>query len=199
MKSPFNYLVHCENRYNNKVDVDGSELILNTEVSENDFRFTNRIGTIKSVPSAYPTPIKEGDEVIVHHNVFRRYYDVKGVEKDSSAFISDNIYLVSEDQIFGYKRDNTWHATEGYVFIEPVDPESIWETSGETQLKGVLVITSDRLDHLIGHTVGFTPNSEYEFNIDGNKVYRILSNHITIDYDSKRKKSKNNRLEPESA
>ena len=28
---------------------------------------------------------------------------------------------------------------------------------------------------------------EYEFNIDGQKLYRILSNHITINYGSKKK------------
>ena len=27
---------------------------------------------------------KEGDQVIVHHNVFRRWYDIRGIEKNSS-------------------------------------------------------------------------------------------------------------------
>jgi len=30
-----------------------------------------------------------------------------------------------------------------------------------------------------GDIVGFKPNSEYEFNIENKKLYRILSNYIT--------------------
>ena len=33
-----------------------------------------------------------------------------------------------------------------------------------------------------GDVVGFKPDSEYEFNIDGQKLYRILSNYITTNY-----------------
>jgi len=35
--------------------------------------------------------------------------------------------------------------------------------------------------------VGFTPDSEYEFSIEDQKLYRILSNHITINYGSEKK------------
>jgi hypothetical protein len=38
-----------------------------------------------------------------------------------------------------------------------------------------------------GDLVGFKPNSEYEFNIDGQKLYRILSNYISINYGEKTK------------
>ena len=34
-----------------------------------------------------------------------------------------------------------------------------------------------------GDLVGFTPNSEYEFVIDGQKLYRVLSKFITIKYE----------------
>ena len=46
MKSLFNYIISTESRYNNKVNVDQKELILNTEISERDYMFVNRIGTI---------------------------------------------------------------------------------------------------------------------------------------------------------
>ena len=36
-----------------------------------------------------------GDEVILHHNVFRRWYDIRGNEKNSAAFLSENDYIVS--------------------------------------------------------------------------------------------------------
>jgi hypothetical protein len=49
----------------------------------------------------------------------------------------------------------------------------------------VLVHSNDELGSLglaIGDVVGFTPDSEYEFEIEGKKLYRILSNQVTINY-----------------
>ena len=34
-----------------------------------------------------------------------------------------------------------------------------------------------------GDLIGFRPSSEYEFIIDGQKLYRLLSNFITIKYE----------------
>ena len=34
-----------------------------------------------------------------------------------------------------------------------------------------------------GDLVGFTPSSEYEFIVDGERLYRVLSNFITIKYE----------------
>ena len=36
---------------------------------------------------------------------------------------------------------------------------------------------------LIGCLVGFHPGSEYEFVVDGQRLYRVLSNLITIKYE----------------
>jgi len=50
------------------------------------------------------------------------------------------------------------------------------------------VYSNDELSSLglsIGDVVGFTPDSEYEFEIDGEKLYRILSNQVTINYGQK--------------
>lgn len=35
----------------------------------------------------------------------------------------------------------------------------------------------------VGDLVGFRPNSEYEFIVDGERLYRVLSNFITIKYE----------------
>lgn len=31
--------------------------------------------------------------------------------------------------------------------------------------------------------IGFTPSSEYEFNIDGERLYRVRANQITVEYE----------------
>ena len=182
MVSPYNFIVYTENRYNNVAKVGDRELVLNTDISVKDFVFTNRVAKVLAVPSAFETPVQVGDDIIVHHNVFRRWYDVKGNEKEASGFLEDNHFMVGYDEMYAYKHNGQWLALDGYVFIKPVPPESIWNTTGETLLKGVLVHPSKELEYLRGHVVGFTPESEYEFNIEGERIYRVFAHHITVDY-----------------
>ena len=167
MKSIYNYIIFSQNRYNNSTDVGGKELILNTEITERDYQFVNRIGTIVSTPLLEDNPIKEGVEVILHHNVFRRWIDIRGVEKDSSSLIKE------------------WKCPDQYCFVKPINDESKWSTEKEQKLLGELVYSNDELSSLgiaLGDVIGFTPESEYEFEIEGKKLYRILSNQVTINY-----------------
>ena len=189
MKSLYNYIISTTNRYDNKVSIDNKELILNTEVTERDYMFVNRIGTVVNVPINITTPIKPGDDVIIHHNVFRRWFDVRGVERNSGSYIDEDKYIVAPDQLFAYKQNGKWHCPNMYCFVEPLENEDIWSTESEQKLLGKLTYTNDYLESLglsYGDTVGFTPDSEYEFNIDDKKLYRILSTDITINYGHKK-------------
>jgi hypothetical protein len=191
MKSLYNYIISTTNRYDNKVSIDNKELILNTEVTERDYMFVNRVGTVINVPINIATPIKSGDDVIIHHNVFRRWFDVRGVERNSGSYIDEDKYIVAPDQLFAYKQNGKWHCPNMYCFVEPLENEDIWSTESEQKLLGKLTYTNDYLDSLglsYGDTVGFTPDSEYEFNIDDKKLYRILSTDITINYGHKKEK-----------
>ena len=61
----------------------------------------------------------------------------------------------------------------------------------EKELVGELVYSNKLLSSLnvsVGDIVGFTPGSEYEFNIEDQKLYRILLNDITINYGRKKNK-----------
>ena len=88
MQSLFEYIISTDNRYNNTINVDGKELVVNTEITERDYMFVNRIGKIIQVPVYNNSILKKGDEVIVHHNVFRRWIDQGGNEKNSASFLS---------------------------------------------------------------------------------------------------------------
>jgi hypothetical protein len=80
MKSVFNYLVSPKGkRTTGEIEIDGKELLLNTELQNHEY--TNRIGIVSGVPLIGNSVIQNGDEVIVHHNVFRRFRDIKGKEK----------------------------------------------------------------------------------------------------------------------
>ena len=180
MRSPFNYIIETEQRYNNKVDVDGVELVVNTEITERDAIFVNRHATIRSTPIVGGA-LEVGDEVIVHHNVFRRMVNTKGKETDSGSFLGENQALVFHDQIFAYKREGKWHACEGYCFVEPRGNEETFINGNVALLSGHVWLADERLKSQgvnESDLVGFTPNSEYEFYIDNKLYYRILSNHV---------------------
>ena len=192
MRSLYNYIISTNSRYDNKVSVGSKELILNTEITERDYLFVNRIGTVINAPINIKTPIKSGNEVIVHHNVFRRWYDVRGNERNSGNYIKEDTYTVSEEQIFAYKQNGKWHCPIQYCFVEPLENKDVWSTDSEQKLIGKLTYTNDYLSSLglsCGDVVGFTPNSEYEFNIEDKKLYRILSKDITINYGHKENKT----------
>ena len=189
MQSLFEYIISTENRYNNIIDVEGKELVVNTEVTERDYMFVNRIGKIVKLPLYNNSELKENDEVIVHHNVFRRWIDVEGIQKNSSSFLNENEYLVSEDQIFAYKRNNKWTSLPGFCFVKPMDNKDKWGSITNKNLVGELIYTNNHLDSLevsVGDIIGFKPESEYEFTIENQRLYRILSNHVTINYGSKK-------------
>ena len=103
MKSVYNFVVTPKGeRYNNKKKVGDSELILNTEIFNH--QYVNREAIVISKPIVGDTDIKAGDTVILHHNVFRRWHNVKGIEKNSKAYFNEDTYFINDDQIFLYKR-----------------------------------------------------------------------------------------------
>ena len=103
MKSIYNFVVTpIGERYNNKKKVGDSELIINTEIYNH--QYVNRKAQVISTPIIGDTDIKPEDEIIIHHNVFRRWHNVKGVEKNSRSYFNEDTYLINSDQIFLYKK-----------------------------------------------------------------------------------------------
>ena len=180
MKSVYNFVVTPKGeRYNNKKKVGDSELIINTEIYNH--QFVNREAIVISTPIIGDTDIKPGDTVIVHHNIFRRWHNVKGIEKNSRSYFNENTYLVAEDQIFLYKRNNEWNALKGYCFIEPIKNTNKFNIEIEEPIIGIIKYTDGEFN--IGDVIGYKPKTECEFIIDGQKLYRVLSNLITIKYE----------------
>ena len=179
MKSVYNFVVTpVKSRYNNTKDIDGKELIVNTEVYNH--QYVSREAIVKAIPTVGNTDIKIGNKVIVHHNVFRRWHNQHGIEKNSKSYIDEKTYLVQPDQIFLYK-DTEWQAQKGYCFVAPIKSTNELSVDKEKPLVGVVKYTDGTVNK--GDLIGFRPSSEYEFIIDGQKLYRVLSNFITIKYE----------------
>ena len=180
MKSVYNFVVTpIGERYNNTKKIGDSEIIINTEIFNH--QYVNRLARIISTPIIGDTDIKPGDEVIIHHNVFRRWHDVKGRERNSRSFFDENTYLVKEDQIFLYKRDRKWKAPKGYCFVQPIKERNNLNTDQEETCIGIIKHTDGLYKK--GELVGFTPFSTYEFIIDNKRLYRVMNKFITIKYE----------------
>ena len=180
MKSVYNFVVTPKGeRYNNKKKVGDSELILNTEIFNH--QYVNREAIVISTPIIGDTDIKAGDTVVVHHNVFRRWHNVKGIEKNSRSYFNESTYMISLDQIFLYKRDDKWICPKGYCFIKPLKAVDQFNIESEKPLQGIVKYSDGTVE--IGDLVGYRPKTQSEFIVDGERLYRVLSNLITIKYE----------------
>ena len=165
-------------RYNNSKKIGDKELILNTEIFNH--QFINRLALVLETPILFDTPISKRDQVILHHNVFRRWHDVKGREKNSRSYWKEDKYIISADQIFLYKKKD-WMAMPGYSFVQPIISSNNLTIEEEEPLMGIIKYSDGTYNK--EDLVGFTPNSEYEFIVEGKRLYRVLNKFITIKYE----------------
>ena len=179
MKAYKDYIISpIGNRYNNFKKVDDKELILNTEIFNH--QYINREAKVIATPLLFSSPLNVGDDIIVHHNIFRRWLDVKGVERNSRSYWKEDKYIVSEDQIYLYKKEN-WTAMPGYSFVKPLMSIDRLKNETERPLVGIIKYSDGTFKN--NELVGFTPNSEFEFIVDGERLYRVLNKFITIKYE----------------
>jgi len=185
MKSPFYFIAKPINgrRYDNTKDIEGTEVIVST--SEEDHKFSNRYAEVVELPLGYKGPITPGDILLVHHNVFKYYNDMKGKQKSGKSFFRDDIFFIESDQFFMYKKGSTWNAYDRYCFIKPIlaTESYIKKPFSEEPLMGVMKYSNEYLISQgvnAGDMVCFSPDSEYEFTVDGEKLYRIFDHQITI-------------------
>jgi hypothetical protein len=194
MNSLYDFIVEpIGERYNNTIEVDNLKLILNTKIES--YKFVNKTAKVIRVPLAYKTVIKPGDHVIIHHNVFRRYYDIKGKEKNSSKYFKDNLYFCQPDQIYMYKKQNEWKSFMDRCFVKPILNNDDLSLDKTKSLVGILRYGNSSLKELkiaSGDLVGYTPNSEWEFIIDNELLYCMKSNDIVIKYEHQGNETKYN-------
>jgi len=187
MKSVFNFIVKpLGERYDNKIKVEGKELILNTKIES--FKSVNNLAVVISTPLAYSTKIKVGDIIVIHHNVFRRFYDIRGNQKNSRAYFMDDMYFCDIDQIYLYKSKGDWKTFGDRCFIKPLKNDDDLRLDKEQELIGILKYGNSSLEALKineGDLVGYTPYGEFDFIIDNQRLYCMKSNDIVIKYERK--------------
>ena len=190
MKSLYSFIVKPLNeRYDNVRNIDNKELIINTGIE--DHQFISKKAVVVSTPAAFKTKINIGDEIYIHHNIFRRWYDQKGRERNSSTYFKDDLYFVSPEQIYMYNLKSHLN----YCFIKPIKNQNFLDNIKEQPNVGIVKYTNKTLEAL-GITprtlITFTPNSEFEFIIDGERLYCMKSNDIALTHEYKGNKKENN-------
>ena len=186
MKSLYDFIVEpLGDKYSNTVNIDGKSLVLNTKIES--FKFVNRLAKVIKTPLAFNFDIKAGDIVVIHQNVFRTFYDMKGKKKKSRSFFKDNLYFCSIDQIYLYKNSNGWNSFGDRCFIKPIKSKDDLTLDKEASLIGILKYGNSSLNKLKinpGDLVGYTPNGEWEFLIEKERLYCMKSNDIVIKYEN---------------
>ena len=170
-------------RYDNISKKGNKKLIIST--SQEDHTTTNRVATVLETPVGYEGKVNVGDNVIVHHNIFRRFYNMKGVEESGPCHFKDDLYLVPNEQIYFYFRDNKWNSTGRYCFIKPIEKEKgdLLSLDKHEELLGKIHTSNKYLDDLgldKDDIVVFSPDVEYEFKIDDEILYRVDSRKICV-------------------
>ena len=187
MNSIYNFIIKPKNgRYNNEINIGDTTLVVNTNIE--DHKMVSRHAIVVSTPIAYCTDIKEGDEVIIHHNIFRRWYDVRGNERNSSQYFKEDLYFCKPNQIYLYKKDDKWLPFLDRCFVMPIKDTDSLTLDLEKKCVGVLKIGNKELEALDinpGDLVGYRPGREWEFIIDGKRIYCMESNDIIIKYEHK--------------
>ena len=147
MRSVFDFIVKpVEGRYDNEIKVGDKKLMLNSSIE--DFKFISRKAEVVSVPIAFNSSINVGDIIIIHHNVFRRYYNQKGEAVDSSKLFKENLYFCQPDQVYLYKRDNKWRPIGTRCFVMPIKNNNPFSMDKERKHIGVLKIGNKSLEAL---------------------------------------------------
>jgi hypothetical protein len=183
VKSLYQFIIKPFNdRYDNTKKIDDKTLIVNTSIE--DHKFVSKKAVVVSTPAAFKTKVKTGDIVYVHHNIFRRYYDIKGIERNSGTYFKDDLYFCSPFQIYMYNGNSHLN----YCFIKPILNKEKFSINKEQPNVGIVKYSNSSLEALKitpGTLVTFTPNSEFEFIVGGERLYCMKSNDIALIHEYK--------------
>ena len=185
MKSLYDFIIEpLGDKYKNEIQVGDKKVIVNTQIES--WKFVNRLAKVVKTPLAFTTKIKKGDIIVVHQNVFRTFYDMQGEKKKSRSWFKNDLYFCSLDQVYLYKNSTGWHTFGDRCFIQPIKDTNSLTLDKERSLIGILKYGNSSLEALEineGDLVGYTPNGEWEFLIDKERLYCMKSNDIVIKYE----------------
>ena len=187
MRSPNFIIVEAEDNYNNMED----NVIVNSSI-ETVSRI-NRVATVISAPDY--TILREGDKVLLHHNILRLSNDINGNIQHSMFHIEGNRYFVPLSEVLMYKRGTVeWKSITPFVFVKAIESEDykigsytikgdINSYKGKKKLRGVVSFINNDLEKQglkEGDTVYFSEFSEHEYEFEKIIYYKMKTEDILL-------------------
>lgn len=181
LKSPFRFIIEPlnGNKYINEKQFGNSTLTINTSIES--AADVQRIGVVKQLPEFYDGDVRIGDLAIVQHNVFRITLNDKGFPMNSNCHIVDDLYYVDPELLYMVIRNGKKIAVDNNVFIEPVFIDEPWIGLIEHKHVGILRYPNKFLQKQglkDGQKIIFRKGCEYEFIIDGERLYKMANHRI---------------------
>jgi|TARA_R110000787_G_scaffold121173_1_gene232016 hypothetical protein len=186
MRSPTDFIVTPIDgrRYANTKDIGGVELIISS--SDEDADAANRFGEVIALPIGYTGPIEIGHTLLVHHNVFKFYNDMKGEQRSGRSYFRDDLFFIDDMQYYMYNDGDAWHTVDKYSFLSPIENKRdglLYMASEEMPLMGKMEYPSEFMlgsGVCVGDTVLYQPELNSTFYLGEQKLYRLMDAHITV-------------------
>tara|TARA_R110002020_G_scaffold182743_11_gene378495 strand:- start:1772 stop:2431 length:660 start_codon:yes stop_codon:yes gene_type:complete len=209
------FLVKVEKPYEDTIELNGKQIMLN--YTFDPLRHARQYGEVYQKPVWLPEglkfDVKIGDKVYFHHLITAKTGNVGVDKKFSSAshqdYISENkvdwldeekLYKVHWEHIYARVRKGKLKMLHHWNFVEQKteDEDSIKTKSGifikpeveDITLHGHIKYMNDWLKNQgvkVGDEVIFSENSEYDMDIEGNKLLRMRNEDILAIVDNGRK------------
>ena len=179
MRSPNKFIIKMPEKFNTHIQMGDKKLELVSKFDE----FGNRVmeAEIVATPAKYDTGAKPGDTLYFHHTV----------ALNDTFYLGDDLYLVPYSPEGGranlghaYKNEDGLHMIGQWIFLEPMESSkkvrsSVLEIVQEDiqNDRGRVYASSKELEReglKPGDVVYFSKHSDYEMDIDGVKVWRML-------------------------
>ena len=170
-----------DTRFINTKEVNGKTMIINTSIEK--AKDVNRIAEVIELPMDYDGNVRVGDHIVVHHNVFRDYFDGSGKTRESDHHIKDGFFYVQQELVYLILRGEQRIAVDNYCFIEPIITDKKWVGKVEEEHIGIVKYSNKGLEKLgvrVGDKIVFHTNCEYLFEIDGLRLYRMRTHRILV-------------------
>ena len=200
------FVVKVPKAVNDTIEIAGQEMYLDTRF--NEFAHRAFSGEVVGVPQRYKTGVSVGDTLYFHHHVLlggnhmvygNQQFNEAKHKRGQFIFEDKDLYYVGWDggydphscQAYAYKSKETGEVRllGHWIFLVPAKQEDeltskvleLVQNKKPYNQYGYVRYPSDRLEELglkPGDKVFIQKNADYEMEIDGEKLYRVLLSHI---------------------
>lgn len=179
------FVVHIPKTLNDTITIGGKEIYL--ENKYNPFEHRVMSAEVVFVPKRYNTGVQPGDTLYFHHHVVLtpQFFD----ETQQWYRVNYDPFGGNGCQAFAYKdKEGQIRTIEDWVILDPIYEEGlksdiieIITTEEVKNRKGIIKYDSRILEEYglkKGDVVYFSKDADYEMEIEGDKVWRMLHDYL---------------------